>query len=291
MAVDIRLACERIDTEEDVAEPHHLVAPGDKLTAEKGFMRGHGTYDTEQGLNASVAGIVERVNKLISVRPLKTRYYGEIGDVVIGRILEVQQKRWKVDTNSRLDATLMLNSVNLPGGELRRKTVEDELAMRQYLQEGDLITAEVQNIMSDGMLSLHTRSLKYGKLSQGTLVQVSPSLVKRRKSHFHPLPCGCTIILGNNGYIWISPTASEHTDDGGFVQNLDVVSEADREVVARLRNCVLALARHRMMLHDTSIMTAYEESQKYDVKELLQLETMKDLSEAARQRLKMEEDQ
>ena len=35
--------------------------------------RGHGTYMEEEQLIASVAGIVETVNKLISVRPLKTR--------------------------------------------------------------------------------------------------------------------------------------------------------------------------------------------------------------------------
>jgi len=36
----------------------------------------------------------------------------------VGRITEVQQKRWKVDVNSKLDAVLLLYSVNLPGGEL-----------------------------------------------------------------------------------------------------------------------------------------------------------------------------
>ena len=72
----------------------------------------------EDALTASVAGVVERVNKLISVRPLKNRYNGEVGDVIVGRITEVQQKRWKVDTNSRLDSVLLLSSVNLPGGEL-----------------------------------------------------------------------------------------------------------------------------------------------------------------------------
>lgn len=38
--------------------------------------------------------------------------------------------------------------------------------MRKYLQEGDLISAEVQNVFADGSLSLHTRSLKYGKVKQ-----------------------------------------------------------------------------------------------------------------------------
>lgn len=72
----------------------------------------------EDAIKASVAGVMEQVNKLICVRPLKCRYTGEIGDVVVGRIISVQQKRWKVDTNSRLDSILRLSSVNLPGGEL-----------------------------------------------------------------------------------------------------------------------------------------------------------------------------
>jgi exosome complex component RRP4 len=38
--------------------------------------------------------------------------------------------------NGRLDAVLQLSSVNLPGGELRRRSAEDELSMRKYLQEG-----------------------------------------------------------------------------------------------------------------------------------------------------------
>jgi exosome complex RNA-binding protein Rrp4 len=31
---------------------------------------------------------------------------------------------------------------------------------------------------------------------------VSPSLIKRRKTHFHKMPFGVSVILGNNGYIW-----------------------------------------------------------------------------------------
>lgn len=38
---------------------------------------------------ASVCGVVERINKLISVRPLKSRYVAKIGDVVVGRITSV----------------------------------------------------------------------------------------------------------------------------------------------------------------------------------------------------------
>jgi hypothetical protein len=44
-----------------------------------------------------------------------------------------------------------------------------------------------------------------------------------------------------------------------------VVPRPDREVIARLRNCILALANCKMMLYDTSILYAFEESQKYQV--------------------------
>lgn len=232
---------------------------------------------------------MEKVNKLISIKALKNRYAGEIGDVVVGRILEVQQKRWKVETHSRLDSTLLLSSINLPGGELRRRGVEDEQSMRKFLQEGDLISAEVQNVMSDGTLSLHTRSMKYGKLGQGTLIKVFPSLVKRRKTHFHSLPCGASIILGNNGYIWISPIMNtENENTGGFVQNLkEIIPKADREVIARLRNCILALAKCKMILFDTSILYAYEESMKYEVHELLNQEAILDVAMLTQHRLRL----
>ena len=252
-------------------------------------MRGHGTFMKSGTLYASVAGSVQRVNKLISVIPLKTKYQGEIGDVVVGRITEVQQKRWKVDVNGRLDAILQLSSVNLPGGELRRRSAEDELAMRKYLQEGDLISAEVQNVHNDGAVSLHTRSLKYGKLSQGTLVRVSPSLIKRRKTHFHRLPCGANVILGNNGYVWISPASISEDDAGGFSQNLSAVSKSERLVVARLRNCIAALAQNGVMLWDTSMTYAYDASAKFQPQELLKEEVTREVVAVTRQQLDLME--
>ena len=59
----------------------------------------------------------------------------------------------------------------------RRRTAEDQLNMRQFYVEGDLVSAEVQAFFQDGAMSLHTRSLKYGKLQGGVLVEVAPSLM------------------------------------------------------------------------------------------------------------------
>lgn len=219
-------------------------------------------------LSASVAGLVERVNKLISVKPFKTRYNGEVGDVVVGRIVEVGQKRWRLDTHTRLDSILLLSAVNLPGGELRRRSTKDELLMRSYMVEGDLVVAEVQAAFSDSSLSLHTRNLKYGKLSQGILIEVSPSLVKRCKTHMHNLTCGANVILGNNGYIWIGPLMSSEVDLSVRISTRVNVAKSDREVIARLKNCIASLASYGVLLYDTSVTYAYDASLVYDVKEI-----------------------
>ncbi|VDD90039.1 unnamed protein product [Enterobius vermicularis] len=272
--------------EEKVTEDR-VVVPGASVSSSVNFMRGHGTYLEGSQLLASVAGAVYQVNKLIFVQPLKSRYNGEIGDVVVGRIVEVQQKRWKVETNSRLYSTLMLSSVNLPGGELRRKSVEDELMMREYLKEGDLISAEVQKVSSDGQLQLHTRNMRYGKLLQGTLVKVSPCLVKRRKSHFHTMPHGASIILGRNGYIWVSAVVSEEEGlTGGYAQNLDeVVPHETRLVIARYTNCLNLLARHQISLYDTTINLAYEASLNHEVRDLLKADVMAEIAYDVQQQL------
>ena len=58
-----------------------------------------------------------------------------------------------MDCGSRLDCQLQLSSVYLPGNVLRRKTLNDELMMREYFTEGDLVCAEV----SGGSIDLNYR--------------------------------------------------------------------------------------------------------------------------------------
>lgn len=202
-----------------------LVSPGQLLTSDKSFMRyqsfsflhqrGHGTFMKDDAIYSALSGVVEKVNRLICVKALKSRYTGDIGDVVLGRIVETGAKRWKVDINSRQDGILTLSSINLPGGAQRRKCEADELQMRSFYQEGDIICAEVQSCFQDGSLGIHTRSLKYGKLSYGVLMNVSPFLIKRSRSQFITLSKQLSVILGLNGNIWIGMINSEDQQNDG----------------------------------------------------------------------------
>ncbi|XP_055813328.1 exosome complex component RRP4 homolog [Solanum dulcamara] len=176
---------------------------------EDAALKGHGTLEMGNNVVATVCGVVERVNKLVYVRPLRARYKPEIGDIIVGRVIEVAPKRWRLEINFSQDAVLMLSSMNLPDGIQRRRTAIDELNMRSIFVENDVICAEVRGFQHDGSLHLQARSQKYGKLERGKLLKIPPYLVKRRKQHFHHLDqYGVDLIFGCNGFIWVG----EHVD-------------------------------------------------------------------------------
>eukprot|EP00897_Mesotaenium_endlicherianum_P007340 jgi/Mesen1/6634/ME000034S06091 len=284
-----------------------VVAVGDiiPIDIEAGYLKGHGVYVGEDGrLRAAVCGVVERVNKLISVRPLQSRYTAETGDVIIGRVTDVAGKRWKVDVGSAQDAQLQLSAVNLPGG----------------------IQAEVQAVHQDGSLALHTRSVKYGKLEGGQLVQVPPYLIKRLKQHFVALQACCVhLILGCNGYVWVSPlldeametttsdtklspsslrdnsgaavppkasqkgdgdngmnaSQGEGLEEKGAASTVETVGLASRERICRTANAIRALALLGLPVYPDVIADAYACSERWSVplKDMLELTFLARLAE------------
>ncbi|XP_045593622.1 exosome complex component RRP4 [Procambarus clarkii] len=256
-----------------------LVTPGEIISQDTSFMRGHGTYMEEGVQVASVAGYVTRVNRLITVTPLRQVYQGAVGDTIVGRITQVQNNRWKVDVNSRLDAELRLSNIHLPGGEQRRSNMDDERGMRGLLKTGDLVCVEVQKISDDGLLRLAARSIKFGKLSQGTLLAVSPSLIVQDKQRMHDLPCGARVVFGANGYVYITPTVPKE-QASSYTVNFEEVPVDIRKTIGRLRNSIKLLAHHSIMISPTSVMTAFDLSieQEYEVKDLLKPDIMQDLA-------------
>lgn len=252
------------------------------------------------------------------MQALRARYTPEIGDLVVGRIVEVQSRRWKVDVAAPLLAQLPLSAINLPGGILRRRTSADELQIRTYFGEGDLVVAEVQAVHSDGSASLHTRSLKYGKLRNGVFLAVtgtggsgaSSSSVKggvgagstaggtgtaagtggvvrsRRQVWTVSTANGggdVDVILGVNGYIWISKhadgaaAASSTTDNVSITRMEEMVSSSiyssqndeiapqTRREIARLAQCIRVLVQGGIPVDEETVMSAYEASLQVDL--------------------------
>jgi exosome complex component RRP4 len=201
--------------------------------------------------------------------------------------VEVGAKRWKVETNSKQDAVLLLSSINLPGGILRRKSENDELQMRNFFVEGDILSAEVQTFYADGSFGIHTRSLKYGKLGNGTLVIVPPALIRRSKSHFYTLACKVHVILGVNGYVWVGKERifTEEDSEDLYSNSFEPISKDERLTIARVVNCINALSKEFCFIDETILNLTYEISLGYKLKEMLQEEAIESMVEQAKSQL------
>ena len=143
--------------------------------------------------------------------------------------------------------------------------------------------AEVQSIYQDGSASLHTRSLKYGKLRNGVFLAVSGAGrgggVVRSRRQVWTVNTGnrggeVDVILGVNGYIWISKhTASETATSQVSITRLeetvsssiyssqnDDISPETRQEIARLAGCIRALVEAGVRVDEETVMRAYEAS-------------------------------
>jgi len=208
-----------------------------------------------------MAGVIHQIDKVICVKPLRTGYRPDIGDVVVGRIVQVDQKRWMVDVNSYQHAVLNLTSINLPGGIQRRRSEEDQLNMRNFFKEGDIISAEVMQVNSnDGRIMLQTRNLKYGKLLNGFMLKTDSNYIRRMKNHIinflqdhEEVSVGS--IIGTNGYVWVySPTANQLDKKADVkVPQLKSVSKRERECMSVVRNAIVCLEREQLPIFKETI--------------------------------------
>ncbi|QIW95777.1 hypothetical protein AMS68_001295 [Peltaster fructicola] len=258
-----------------------VICPGQSITDDAQWMRGHGTYalDDAGDIRSTLAGTLQKTNKLLSVVPLRARYTPEIGDLVIGRIVEVQAKRWKVDIAAPLLSNLMISSINLPGGTLRKRTQVDELNIRSFFGEGELLVAEVQSLYQDGSASLHTRSLKYGKLRNGYFMSVTgmgggAGVVRARRQIFTIQTPGkggeVNVILGVNGYIWIAKHVAEQTTEVGLnkleetasgamyaSENDDILPDT-RQEIARVAGVIRCLVEGGVKVEEETVRSGYD---------------------------------
>eukprot|EP00917_Polyrhabdina_sp_WS-2016_P032620 GHVP01069544.1.p1 GENE.GHVP01069544.1~~GHVP01069544.1.p1 ORF type:complete len:228 (+),score=42.12 GHVP01069544.1:24-707(+) len=187
----------------DDTPKERFVLPGDLISEDSQNIQGHGTYKKEGKIYSLLAGKVRQTNMVLQVTPPPHKYIPQIGDVVVGRVLDIQKKRWRIEINSIKDAILKLSAINLPGDIQRKKLESDEIEMRKLITIGDIVIGEVQEKHSDGSCSIHTRNNKYGKTGYGIIIKMDYNRIRNLETHFTELENGTEVVIGINGYIWI----------------------------------------------------------------------------------------
>jgi len=186
-----------------LVEKRQLVMPGDVL-AEGDFNPGENTYREGGKIYSSLIGLANIAGKNVYVVALKGFYMPVVGDLVIGKVIDLRLGGWIVDINAPYTAVLPTSEAFDRSFNSRR----DEMA--SYLDVGDLVLAKVIvfDRTRDPQLTIKEGGL--GKVSKGRLVRVTPTKIPRvigRKGSMINLltrETNTRITVGQNGLILVS---------------------------------------------------------------------------------------
>jgi len=184
-------------------ENRQIVTPGD-LLAEGDYLTGDNTFKDDEKVYASRLGLVEYKGRKVEVVALNNFYIPSVGDLVIGKVVEMDLHGWTVDINSPYVGTLRASeALSRPFRPQR-----DELS--DFLDVGDLVLAQIIAFDRTRDPSLTIREPELGKITYGQIVRISPAkiprVIGRKGSMINMLKreTRCNITVGQNGLISIS---------------------------------------------------------------------------------------
>lgn len=111
-------------------------------------------------------------------------------------------------------------------------------------------------------------------------MSVPSALIKRGKSHFLSFSFLVDVIVGNNGYIFISSTPKQGMELDGGMKEMEERSQplseeekqqrkVERRNICRVRNSIQALADHFIAIYEQTILETFEASLDYEPKDML----------------------
>lgn len=184
-------------------EKKQLVTPGD-LIAEGDYIAGDNTYKEDNKLYATRVGLVDQGDNKLSVVALKAFYIPIVGDLVIGKVVEVGFNGWSLDINAPYIAMLRASdALDRPF-----KAQKDDLT--EVFDVGDLILCKIiaYDRTQDPLVTVREPSL--GKITRGQVTQVTPTKIPRvigRKGSMISMlkhETDCQITIGQNGLIVVN---------------------------------------------------------------------------------------
>lgn len=189
-------------------ENRQLVTPGD-LLAENEYMNGENTFRENGKIYATRVGLFICENKRVHVVALKSFYIPMVGDIVIGRVLDVTLGGWVVDIRAPYPSMLRASDAL----ERSFKPQKDDLL--QLFDVGDIMIAKIvaYDRTRDPLLTVLERGL--GKVARGQLIEITPTKIPRvigkQGSMISMIKdeTGCQITIGQNGRIIISGKSPE----------------------------------------------------------------------------------
>ncbi|MFQ6053636.1 MAG: exosome complex RNA-binding protein Rrp4 [Candidatus Bathyarchaeia archaeon] len=178
-----------------------LVIPGDVLY-EGRIRTGDNTYRRKGKVCATRVGLVEYGRDIVSVIALEAGYHPLIGDLVVGKVIDIDLGIWIVDIDAPTAALLHVpDAIDAP--------FRAEIEMPKIFDVGDTVVAKVVDLDRRRTPILSTLGRGLGKVEEGFTIRLTPSkiprLIGKKGSMVNMIlkETGCNIVIGQNGRILI----------------------------------------------------------------------------------------
>lgn len=176
-----------------------VVVPGEFLDMGR-LKPGNGTYVVDGKIYASTLGIKSVRSNYVNVIPLGGRYIPQVGDTVIGKVVDLGPSNWLIDINSPYPAPLHVNEVpwRVEFGDTAK-----------YLNVGDVLLAKVLMVDETKRVQVTMKEPGLRKLQGGQVIDITHSKVPRvigKGGSMIQIIKGitnCRIFVGQNGRIWL----------------------------------------------------------------------------------------
>lgn len=180
-----------------------IAIPGDELAEGMDNLPAQGSYRDGDKIIANRLGVVTIQGRLIRIMPLSGRYEAKVGDLVIGKIVNIGFSSWSIDISTAYDAQLNLK-------EGTSDYVERGADLTQYYDFGDLVVTKITNVSTGKLVDLTMKGPGLRKLIGGRTIIVAsskvPRIIGKQGSMITMIKdyTGCRISVGQNGIIWLS---------------------------------------------------------------------------------------
>jgi exosome complex component RRP4 len=207
---------------EKSTDAREIVTPGMVISTDPAVNAGRGAIKTDQGIISLFVGLKEVRGRFVNVVPLRGLYNPQIGDKVIGRIVNKTPVKWLVDINSKFLATLkpqdaVARSRDSRGGPRSYGSYKPprQDALETYTL-GDIIICKILSGDRLNEPEITTLGQDLGKVTNGYIVTIPPpkipriigkkgSMISLIKKHLN-----CKIFVAQNGRIWFKGKSAEY---------------------------------------------------------------------------------
>ncbi len=213
-----------------------LVSPGEVLSSDPNHVPGRGAVRDGDDIISVFIGLKNIHGKYVNVVPLNGLYDPQMGDKIIGLVVNKTPTKWLIDINAKSLALLSPKEA-IDKSEShkykKQKVGTYKIPKKNKLDKynvGDLLICKIISADRLSTPRLTTLGHKLGKIREGVVMEISapkiPRVIGRRASMVSVLKklLNSKIFIAQNGRIWIKGKSYLHED-----LLIEIIEKIERE--------------------------------------------------------------